>query len=96
MKHTCSAGETCRLKLSGAYYLAGSQAGGRKETKHEPNGKKWREKVGGNPKTFKVVYCGLFSGSITSGCLVYPLTEIMIDLMYVLSTRPKILLRDCS
>ena len=68
----------------------------REETKHESNGRKRRVRVKGNPKTFKVIYCGLFPRSITASCLIYRLTEIVIDLMYVLSTRPNILLRDCS
>ena len=42
------------------------------------------------------IYCGLFPGSITADCLTSRQTEIVIDLMYVLSTRPNILFKEKS
>ena len=55
-----------------------------------------REKRSGGKKALRVIYCGLFLGSITTACLISRLTEMLIDLMYILSTRRNILLRDYS
>ena len=46
--------------------------------------------------TLESIYCGLFPGPITAGCLSSRLTKKVVGLMYVLSTRSNILLRDCS
>ena len=46
--------------------------------------------------TLELIYCGLFPGSVTAGCLTSRLTEIVIGLMNVLSTRLNILLKDYS
>ena len=46
--------------------------------------------------TLESIYCGLFPGSITTGCFTSRSIEVVIGLMYVLSTRPNIMLRDCS
>ena len=54
------------------------------------------EGMGATQITFESIYCGLLPRSITAGCLTFQLTEIAIGLMYLLSTRPSILLRDCS
>ena len=67
-----------------------------KGEKNYSNGRKRCEGMRATQKTLKVIYCGLFSGSFTAGCSTSRLTEIMIDLMYVLNTRPHILLHDCS
>ena len=55
-------------------------------------------RVPGQPKrTLKSIYCGLFPGSTAVGCLISrQLTEIGIDLIYVLSTRLNTPLQDCS
>ena len=91
----CSTGETDRLKrkwrLSGRV-TSRRQKGENKESK----GVKRSEDMGATQNTLRLIYCGLFHGSITEGCLTSKLTEIMIDIMYVLSTKPNILLRDCS
>ena len=53
--------------------------------------------MGATQKTLKSIYCGLFPGLIiTSGCLTFRLTDILIGLMYVLNTATNILFRGCS
>ena len=52
--------------------------------------------MGATHITLESIYCGLFYGPITAGCLTFRLTRIVISLMYVLSTRSNILLRYCS
>ena len=60
-------------------------------------GEKGGEGKGATQKTLKSIYCGLFPGSTTAGCLPSRLAEIVISLMYILSsTRPNILLPDRS
>ena len=95
VKLTCSAGKT-DCGQENVSHLVGSQTGYKKERKQESNGRKKELGHGGNPKDpqdnllraiSRVNHCGLFNSR---------LTEIMIGLMYVLSTRPNVLLRDCS
>ena len=45
---------------------------------------KTSEGMGATQITLESIYCGVFPGSITAGCLTSRLTEIVIDQMYVL------------
>ena len=54
------------------------------------------EGMGATQKNSRVIYRGLFPRSTPADCLTSKLTNIVIDLVYVLSIRPNILLRDCS
>ena len=81
VKLTCSAEEIDNLKTK---WRLGGQGINRKHKRE----REWEQ-----PK-IKSIYCQLFLGSITVDCLTSLLTEIVFGPMYVLSTRPKILLRD--
>ena len=85
VKDTCWAGETDRLKIKGR--LSGRVTSRRQKERKRIEGMKATQ------NTLKLIYCGLFPRSITADCLIPELTEIVIDLMYVLSTRLNLLLR---
>ena len=52
--------------------------------------------MGATQKTLESIHYGIFSESITTGCLIFRLNAKVVGLMYILSTRPNILLRDYS
>ena len=68
----------------------------KREERHQKEAKGGEGKLS-TQMTLKSIYCRVIPGSITADCLTSRRTEIIvIGLMYVLSTRTNILLRDCS